>query len=561
MIPMRLPSPALLPAVLTRELRAAARRAGNYWIRVVVVTAALGAMLLQFAGGRLANALGTGRGAALLGAELFAALHTALSVGLLLAAPLFAADCIARERRDGTLELLGLTPLRPFEIVLGKAAAQIVRLLSLWISCLPMLLIPVLMGGVNAVDLKYALGIELMILLGGLSAGLVATSLCRGWSRSAGLALVLTLAGGQLLTLFASVVLVTADKSRASAGAGAGLGGVSIWVVSLVTWMSATGLPGPGFGSMLAGAPPWVAVITQRCLLAGIAACATCLGASILFAGWRVGLSLRPDRRTPGEFEASRRPKIKDRARTGAERRRQRWLEGNPARWLCAVSGNSPRAHWAWLIVVAVSWALMPWLARDDPGMLGLTCFLPLALAIPLAMTAAASFRRELEEGTLELLLVTPLPAGQIVRARVVEQWSRFGPAALLHGVLTVASLFAVDTPAELLAVNWAGLSLMATLPAVGIRFAVRRLHPLSGFFWSLLTLLVLPFLIGMATLASTDIDYNRDPRSVAFQHAAAFGTGFTLTQIGLSLVWGWLAARDLETRWYLFRPFQRRVR
>ncbi|MEN9675904.1 MAG: hypothetical protein RIS76_1800, partial [Verrucomicrobiota bacterium] len=37
---MHLPSPALFPAILTRELRAAARRSGTYWLRVVVVAVA-----------------------------------------------------------------------------------------------------------------------------------------------------------------------------------------------------------------------------------------------------------------------------------------------------------------------------------------------------------------------------------------------------------------------------------------------------------------------------------------------------------------------------------------
>lgn len=558
---MPLPSPDLLPAVLFRELRAASRRRSTYWIRVAVVMAGLGAMLLQFAAGRLASALSPWGRAPLPGAELFAALHTALCAGLLLAAPLFAADCIARERRDDTLGLLALTPLRPFQIVLGKAAAQVVRLLSLWIACLPLLLIPVLMGGVSVLDLQYALGIEMMIVLGGLASGLVATSFCRVWSRSAGLAFVLTLAGGQLLTLFAAVVLVTSDQIRGPGIPGVGIAGQSVWVISLVTWIGSTGLPGPGFGRLLGAYPSWVTTTTQHCLLAGIAICMALFGVSVLIAGWRVSLSLRSDLRSSSQrsIPTTRHPARN--ARGSSERRRQRWLAGNPARWLCEVSGNQRRGYWVWLLVVATTWIGLPWLARDDLEGMALTCFLPAALAIPLAMTAASSFRRELEEGTLELLLVTPLPARKLVWARVREQWSIYGPAALLHGVLSVVFALRWDISAVLLAFNWAGLSTIVTLPAVGIRFAVRRLHPLSGFFWSLLTLLILPLLIGLATVASANVEYNGSPQSAAIQNAAAFGTGFTTTQLGLSLVWGWLAARDLDTRWYLFRPFQRRAR
>ena len=68
------------------------------------------------------------------GAEMFAVLHTVICVVLLFAAPLVAADSVAKERREGTLGLLALTPLRPFEVVIGKALAHVIRLVSLWLD-------------------------------------------------------------------------------------------------------------------------------------------------------------------------------------------------------------------------------------------------------------------------------------------------------------------------------------------------------------------------------------------------------------------------------------------
>jgi ABC-type transport system involved in cytochrome c biogenesis permease component len=223
---------------------------------------------------------------------------------------------------------------------------------------------------------------------------------------------------------------------------------------------------------------------------------------------------------------------------------------------LCAASGSNRWGPWGWLILVALGWFFFPTWTGNSSGDRSLTYFIPAALAFPLAMTAAASFRRELEEGTLELLLVTPLPAGQLIWARILEQWSLFGPAALLQIILSVLLVPIDDTNAPLRAVQWAGLTSLLTLPAIGIRYAVRRLHPLSGFFWSLLTILILPFLLGLATLASSTL-----ASSDSENPTLSFMTGFGLTQAALSLVWGWLAARDLETRWYLFRPFQRRAR
>ncbi len=53
-----------------------------------------------------------------------------------------------------------------------------------------------------------------------------------------------------------------------------------------------------------------------------------------------------------------------------------------------------------------------------------------------LALSAAGSFRRERENGVLELLLISPLDESQIVGGRLRGLWAQFLPAwALLMGV------------------------------------------------------------------------------------------------------------------------------
>src|ERR1700691_2163835 len=89
--------------VAQRELREGARRPVNHRLRFL--SAGVGTLLLWLV---TANSHQT---AAQLGGWLFASLHTLLLGLILLIVPALTADCIAREKREGTLGLLFLTPL------------------------------------------------------------------------------------------------------------------------------------------------------------------------------------------------------------------------------------------------------------------------------------------------------------------------------------------------------------------------------------------------------------------------------------------------------------------
>src|SRR5712671_3578217 len=96
----------LLP-VIVRELRAEARHSFTYWLRV------LGATALLFVSASVAFENGVGIGQ---GGELFAWQHLTLFWSIWILVPLVCADCISREKREGTLGLLFLTPLRATDI-------------------------------------------------------------------------------------------------------------------------------------------------------------------------------------------------------------------------------------------------------------------------------------------------------------------------------------------------------------------------------------------------------------------------------------------------------------
>jgi ABC-type transport system involved in multi-copper enzyme maturation permease subunit len=552
-------------AVLQRELVVQARQRRTYWFRFLTGLAlalALGLQLISL--GDLARAMGLWR-AGPTGAELFATVHTIISVLLLFTAPLIAADSIARERREGTLGLLALTPLRPSEIVLGKVGAHVIRLFSLWLVSVPVLMIPVLMGGVNWVDVKCALAVELSVLCGGLGAGLIATSIAKRWNVAAVLALGLTLLFGQLIATTAGLTVYLQGSSLWLSMDGVPWLGI-LSVASVYPWAMATGLTDGGFGPMFSKPGQWPAGVPDFILIGAVFATAALLLLSVLVAGWRVQRVLRieaagiPDRAALRAMTVGRR--LFGRVR---EYQRRRWLFENPARWLFAYANFAGLIRWGWgaFVVLTGTLALMVGGPGEGSDWSVLVAAQPMLMAIGTSLAAAASFRREIEEGTLELLLVTGLPARKLVAGRIGQLWSDSWPAVLLSGLILAAMLIggsANGFAGDALVMWFAGaVSVFGAVP-IGVRYAVRRLSPLHGWLWTVLTTGFPPLLLGGATaIMFWGIRRGGDMSDASSQ--AAFVLGFVVTQFALARTWFWLAANDLHTRLFMLKPFQRRPR
>ena len=151
--------------VVARELRIAARKRGNFWLRVA---AALAGMILG--SGFMALSTLRGVGAAPLGGVLFGvltwlALAAALSAGLF-----FTSDCLSEEKREGTLGLLFLTDLKGYDIVLGKLAATSLNAFYGMLAIFPVMAIPLLAGGVTGAEFWRVVLVSLNNLLFSLAA-------------------------------------------------------------------------------------------------------------------------------------------------------------------------------------------------------------------------------------------------------------------------------------------------------------------------------------------------------------------------------------------------------
>ena len=78
----------------------------------------------------------------------------------------FTADCISSEKREGTLGLLFLTPLRARDIVIGKFASHSVVIFFGILALAPVLFIPLLNGGVTAAQtIRLFVGITVSLFL------------------------------------------------------------------------------------------------------------------------------------------------------------------------------------------------------------------------------------------------------------------------------------------------------------------------------------------------------------------------------------------------------------
>ncbi len=186
-----------LKTIILRELRLQSRNRWTYWQRVGFAGLPLIMCLWVFAGSNRDP-----------GQEM---LVVASVVSMLLfgfGAALAVSDVICSERREGTLGLLFLTSLRSWELLLGLAISAGARFLLCLIAIMPVLLLPLLTGGVHWPEvLRECLNVLIVVWLG-ISVGLFWSAVCREAKTSA-LCSVVTLLLVCLLP-FGLAVLITA---------------------------------------------------------------------------------------------------------------------------------------------------------------------------------------------------------------------------------------------------------------------------------------------------------------------------------------------------------------
>jgi ABC-type transport system involved in multi-copper enzyme maturation permease subunit len=463
--------------VLARELRASARQPFTYYLRVVGVTALLLVSLLFGLHYGFQPALGR---------PLFGALHGTLFGAIWLLVPMLTADCISRERREGTLGLLFLTPLTGTGIVVAKGLVHGMRAITLWLAVLPILTVPFLMGGVSWREAALSVLVNANAMCWALAAGLLASSWSKAWLRA--------LLGAALLScaflLFLSAaagwfLLQTVSASRP--------GQLELsWDRSLATGLFVFTRLGEDWFSFFRWSSPgrlfWA--LGQTSLVSLLL-----LVAAILVAGLKT-------RRSWQEEPPSRRQVWLERTfctpvlwLSFFRRWMRRKLERNPIGWLEQRTWSGRLVTWGWLAVLI---SIYSYVFTDRQFLMnanGLQVILAWLLTGTMAMSAAGSFRRERDTGVLELLLVSPLGENQIISGRLGGLWSQFLPAAgLLLSVWAYCSSFLPNTGD--LGMGLFFLLSFLTVPVFGLYFSLRCRNFITAFLATVAVGLLLPLAV-----------------------------------------------------------------
>ncbi len=406
------------------------------------------------------------------------------------------ADCISRERREGTLPLLFLTPLKAHDIVYAKGLAHVLRALTFWLAAVPVLTIPFIAGGIGWLEVLMSVLINLCSLCLAATAGLLASARSRVWTRALALALALAFV---FLLAFLSILPVLLNFAAPKR-----------------TWLY-TELPNFFHGYVIAlnlrnAWPDFLGVIRQPhqrvAMLLGA-------GASVILAFLFVlnGVAAWSLNRKWQEQPASARAVwlsnklFRPVLFQNVLRRWLRWvLQRNPIGWLEQRSWSGRLVVWSWFaIVMCIYSSLFSNLSLYQRGFHDAQGFLATLLAGSIALSAAGSFRRERETGVLELLLVAPLRESQIIWGRVRGIWAQFAPAiALLFAVWLYAASFLTTGP-ELPTVFLYAVTFV-TVPVVGLYFSLTKRNMVAAFLWTLGVQLVIPTAVAMLSRLAAEL-------------------------------------------------------
>jgi len=380
--------------IVERELRVAARRPGTYRTRWFAAMGMMAVWLLLFAVNRRVSA-----------AELNKTVFTALGIlalgGCLLAGMFLTADCLSEEKREGTIGLLFLTDLRGYDVVLGKLVATSVHSVYGLLAMLPVLALPLMMGGVTVGEFWRVVLVLVATLFLSLSMGMFVSAAVRDARQAM---------AGTLLGLVVMAGLPPALRWLGFILFHVWPAGVVVWPSSVCAFVAALDAAYRGYNGAY---DFWMSLLTASGVSLGLLVAA----AVWLPRAWqekpggihRGGAVVRPS-------DQGSVPSLHGRARL------PRSPGANPYLWLASRARSSDPLARLLLGLLLVLWLcfLSTAMVLDDGKSAFVLCLFT-AYAVHqigkylVALEATRQLSEDRRSGALELLLVTPLPEGQIL--------------------------------------------------------------------------------------------------------------------------------------------------
>ena len=384
----------MLGAVFEREVQAVPRARGLFVARAVYCGALLGIVATCWLVVTGTQAVTTAGDTARFGATLLRILAPLQLSLAMLAAAMTSTVAVTSEKDRRTLELLLISRLSDGQLVLGKLAGSLLRVMLLLLAAVPVFVIASLFGGVTMPQLVR---LFVVTVAAALAAASVATCIAF-WKDTTFQALAIT-----TFALVAWVAIGEVVAGRFGAAVGAQVSPARAVFAAITPTGGDTLLPFLAVAAALIVAANVVAVNRVR--------------------AWNTTQEMRRQPEAAGGA-----------ARAASAKRPSRVVWDNPVLWreICT------RAHGKALLLVRLAWLLLFAAAvagivaearRPRPdGLAVAVAVVPMALASLLAVAAMAvtSITTERDRGALDVLLVTDLEPSEFV-------WGK------LFGVLTAA--------------------------------------------------------------------------------------------------------------------------
>lgn len=546
--------------IAVRLIQGGSQRRRHFYIRALY----LGAMILVLLWLLLINTesgVADYRALAAAGAGSFAMIAY-LQIGLIcVLAPVFMAGAIAQEASPRTWDILLTTPMTPGQIVLGSLFGRLFFILALLACSLPLFALTQYYGGVPGTSIfaAYLIAGSAATLVGSIA---IALSSSRVVGRRAVFAFYITVVSYLAVT-------IGVDRFLVQAGYGAGESGNGVtWMTAINPFLTLNAMLEPTNYPRADAFDPSLSTLARFMLATPVTA--WCVGSLVLSVVMMMASAITVRAgglatMAGGSSSVPLHRRLMKRSVKGGpdgneDHRAPRQVWNNPVAWREAAARNStlPRIIARWSFVgLGVAWGIGLVVAYHIGSMdadafrlaLATTVLGELAVTTLVAINmSATAISREREDGTLDLLLTTPLTASDYLNGKLrglityllplilvpVTTIGIAGAYAWLGGVqgfdtATVAGAvgqqmvdFPIVLPESFLVAGVISIAFIACCVMIGLSFSLRSKGTLASVVSAVAVIAIIAGSLGLCGFLSADEISTIGPALAAFSPASA---------------------------------------